>query len=82
MCLLLGIWAFRNVRRQKVVSASLFDLRRTRIQGDAINGIGVNTPKSNVAFSPRMNSMETVDLIQGRAGKVPKSPAPYKMSIV
>jgi len=82
ICLLLGIWSLRNVRRLKVVSASLFDLRRMRIQGSAN---GVSTPKPNVKFMPlgNKNSMESVELTQNtRQGKVPKSPAPDNMSMV
>ena len=81
ICLLLGIWSLRNVRRLKVVSASLFDLRRM-IQGSAN---GVSTPKPNVKFMPlgNKNSMESVELTQNtRQGKVPKSPAPDNMSMV
>ena len=37
ICLLLGMWSLRNVRRQRVVSASLFDQRRMRIQGSTTN---------------------------------------------
>ena len=37
ICLLLGMWSLRNVRRQRVVSASLFDQRRMRIQGSNTN---------------------------------------------
>jgi hypothetical protein len=85
ICLLLGIWSFRNVRRLKVVSASLFDLRRMRIQGSANNGNSVGTPKPNVKFMPLVNnnSIESVELTQNtRTGKVPKSPAPDNMSMV
>lgn len=73
MCLLVGFWAIRNVRRQKVASASLFDQRRMRSQ----NGSG-----RHVTYAPlpieRKDSMETVELIPRTTGpgKVPKSPAP------
>ncbi|KAL3791117.1 hypothetical protein ACHAW5_004535 [Stephanodiscus triporus] len=76
LCLLFGIWSFRNVRRLKVVSASLFDLRRMRIQGSANNGNNSNSPKSNVKFSPLVSKNSS------EPGKVPKSPAPDNMSMV
>ncbi|KAL3808879.1 hypothetical protein ACHAXA_010934 [Cyclostephanos tholiformis] len=45
--------------RMKVVSASLFDLRRMRIQGGANSGNSGNSPKPNGTFPPPPNSMET-----------------------
>ena len=78
------MWSFRNVRRLKVVSASLFDLRRMRIQGSANKGTSVGTPKPNVKFMPLVNknSMESELTQNTRPGKVPKSPAPDNMSMV
>lgn len=74
ICLLVGAWAIRNVQRQKVVSASLFDQRRLRLQQNAANG------RTNVKYSalPRKDSTEaTVELRPfGSGTKVPKSPAP------
>jgi len=73
ICLLVGFLAIRNVRRQKVVSASLFDQRRMRSK----NGSG-----RHVTYAPlpieRKDSMETVELIPRTTGpgKVPKSPSP------
>ena len=88
ICLLIGVWAMRNVRRQKVVSASLFDQRRMRLQ-NANNGSS-NTGSSGIMSSSsatkrynrkdsgRHDSMETIELIPPTIGpgKVPKSPAP------
>lgn len=61
----------RNVRRQRVVSASLFDQRRMRTQQSSKAGGGM------AKRYDRKDSMETVELIPIKtAGKVPKSPAP------
>jgi len=71
ICLLLGTWAYRNVKRLKVTSASLFDLRRmSRVppvvgqhqhqqqqQGGGDELSGSNTTKNAAKFS-RKNSME------------------------
>lgn len=83
ICLIIGIWSLRNVRRQRVYSASLFDQRRMRLQGSAVNGRS-NTI-SNVDYSSRQRtkSTDSVELTQQQQqrqqigfGKVPKSPAP------
>lgn len=80
----------RNVKRQKVASASLFDQRRMRIQNsnnrnvnNSSNGI---TASKNVKYSAilhnknSMDGMDTIELTEGhptpRTGKIPKSPAP------
>ena len=75
ICLLVGLWAMRNVQRQKVVSASLFDQRRLRNQQN-------NGSNKHVKYAPlplqRKDSHdmhEMVPLTRG-LGKVPKSPAP------
>lgn len=88
ICLLVGIWSLRNVRKQREVSASLFDQRRLRIQGSSNSG-GVGTQQmvgsssmSNGSYSSRWrkNSMELTqpNNKQKYTGytKVPKSPAP------
>ena len=81
----------RNVKRQKVSSASLFDQRRMRIQNS--NNKNVNngssaagvTASKNVKYSAlqnknSMDGMDTIELTEGhptpRTGKIPKSPAP------
>lgn len=64
ICLSFGIWSLRNVRKQRVVSASLFDQRRLRIQGNNnSDGVGVQqqqqqhveggTSMSNGSYSSR-----------------------------
>ena len=71
ICLLLGTWAYRNVKRLKVTSASLFDLRRmSRVppvvgqhqhqqqqQGGGDESSGSNITMNAAKFS-RKNSME------------------------
>lgn len=71
ICLLLGTWAYRNVKRLKVTSASLFDLRRmSRVppvvgqhqhqqqqQGGGDESSSSNTTKNAAKFSQK-NSME------------------------
>ena len=53
ICLLVGFLAIRNVKRQKVTSASLFDQRRMRIQNskeyikNSDRGINNNTNSNN-----------------------------------
>jgi len=79
ICLLTGVWFLRNVRRQKVASASLFDQRRMRIQSSA-NG---SSAMPNVKYSvlKDKNSMETIELTRTiGAGKIPRSPAPDPIS--
>ena len=91
ICLIVGLLAIRNVKRQKVVSASLFDQRRMRIQNSAVanggssNGSG-SASRSNVKYSSLQskNSMETIELTRtkiGAGGKVPKSPAPEPSNV-
>eukprot|EP00986_Skeletonema_menzelii_P013497 scaffold7923_cov154-Skeletonema_menzelii.AAC.4 len=70
-----GLWSVRNVRRQKMSSASLFDKRRMR--GNTNQGGGYS----------RKDSMESVELgplikVTTGAGKVPKSPAPLNLNSV
>lgn len=77
ICLLTGVWFLRNVRRQKVASASLFDQRRMRIQ--SANASSSSMPNVKYSALQNKNSMESVELtrtIGNGAGKVPKSPAP------
>eukprot|EP00580_Thalassiosira_gravida_P017172 CAMPEP_0201659176 /NCGR_PEP_ID=MMETSP0494-20130426/2023_1 /ASSEMBLY_ACC=CAM_ASM_000839 /TAXON_ID=420259 /ORGANISM="Thalassiosira gravida, Strain GMp14c1" /LENGTH=272 /DNA_ID=CAMNT_0048136573 /DNA_START=71 /DNA_END=889 /DNA_ORIENTATION=+ len=85
ICILVGMWSMRNVLRQRVVSASLFDQRRMRLaashNNSNNNNNGFNTKSNNskkyATSLQSQDSMETVELIpmNGR-GKVPKSPAP------
>ena len=62
ICLLVGFLAIRNVKRQKVTSASLFDQRRMRIQNskeyikNSDRGINNNTNKSNNSSNGGTNS--------------------------
>ncbi|KAL7553634.1 hypothetical protein ACHAWF_016939 [Thalassiosira exigua] len=75
ICLLIGVWSMRNVCRQRVVSASLFDQRRMRIQSS--NGSVSSTNMRRFSALQKKNTTETVELIQTTsAAKVPKSPAP------
>mmetsp|Transcript_19583 Transcript_19583/g.32086 ORF Transcript_19583/g.32086 Transcript_19583/m.32086 type:complete len:263 (-) Transcript_19583:249-1037(-) len=91
ICLIVGLWSVRNVRRQKMSSASLFDKRRMR--GNTNQGGGTNvsdgSPSKLVKFSgySRKDSMESVELgplikVTTGAGKVPKSPAPLNLNSV
>mmetsp|Transcript_13526 Transcript_13526/g.27471 ORF Transcript_13526/g.27471 Transcript_13526/m.27471 type:complete len:284 (+) Transcript_13526:117-968(+) len=93
ICLMVGLWSVRSVRRHRMSSASLFDQRRMR--GNAIQGGGGGasdsngSPSKHVKFSgySRKDSLESVELgplIQKTtgAGKVPKSPAPLNMNSV
>lgn len=94
ICLLVGLWSVRNVRRHRMSSASLFDQRRMR--GNATQGSGGSSssdnngsPSKHVKFSgySRKDSMESVELgpliqVTTGAGKVPKSPAPSAMNSV
>lgn len=85
----------RNVRRQRVVSASLFDQRRMRLQASnnssmngsstsSSNGVGMMSKRFNRKDSTRMDSMETIELIPPKIGmaKIPKSPAPTNFQAV
>ena len=84
ICLLVGIWSLRNVRRQRVVSASLFDQRRMRIQGSrdssGVHGSSSSTSNGKNSSRLRKNSVELTQQQnqQKHTGytKVPKSPAP------
>ncbi len=84
ICLLVGVWSLRNVRRQRVVSASLFDQRRMRIQGSSnsggVHGSSNSTSNGNYSSRLRNNSFELTrqQNQQKHTGyaKVPKSPAP------
>ena len=90
ICLLVGMWSLRNVRRQRVVSASLFDQRRMRSQGNSSVGGSVvhgSSSMSNGNHSSRLRKKpmdSSVELTQQQHhqqnylgyGKVPKSPAP------
>ena len=69
------MWFMRNVLRQRVVSASLFDKRRMRIQ--SANGSSTMSNAKKYSGLQINDSMETVELIPiiGK-GKIPKSPAP------
>ena len=77
ICLLVGLWALRNVKRHKVASASLFDQRRLRR--------GASTPNGSKQFD-RKNSVheEMIELMPPRSGvdKFSKSPAPTKFVAV
>ena len=74
ICLLVGLWALRNVKRHKVASASLFDQRRLRLQNGASNGKRKNSVQSE----------EMIELMPPRSGvdKFSKSPAPTKFVAV
>ncbi|KAL3756536.1 hypothetical protein ACHAWU_009930 [Discostella pseudostelligera] len=90
ICLLVGMWSLRNVRKQRVVSASLFDQRRMRSQGNSSVGGSVvhwssSMPNGNHSSRLRKKPMDSsVELTQQQHhqqnylgyGKVPKSPAP------
>ncbi|KAL9184403.1 hypothetical protein ACHAXT_002489 [Thalassiosira profunda] len=83
ICLLIGVWAMRNVRRQRVVSASLFDQRRMRAVQSASGGGGaMSGAKTYTSPYEKKNSLETVELVPLVGAKVPKSPAPNSDSIV
>ena len=91
ICLLVGLWSVRNVRRQKMSSASLFDQRRMRGHANQGGGGGANvgdgSPSKHVKFYSRKDSMESVELgplikKTTGVGKVPKSPAPLNMNSV
>ena len=91
VCLILGIWAIRNVRRFKVTSASLFDQRRMMRGNNNINqgsGGGDGSPsKSGATKYTAYTKKDTLDTIElgplipavSGAGKVPKSPAPINI---
>ena len=74
ICLLVGLWALRNVKRHKVASASLFDQRRLRLQNGGSNGKRKNSVQSE----------EMIELMPPRSGvdKFSKSPAPTKFVAV
>ncbi|KAL7489044.1 hypothetical protein ACHAW6_014628 [Cyclotella cf. meneghiniana] len=82
ICLVIGIFSIRMVKRQKAKTASLFDQRRTRNQhhnSTTANGNNDTGTERRVKYSqlPKEDSMETIELTWNRgAGKVPKSPAP------
>ncbi|EJK65541.1 hypothetical protein THAOC_13584 [Thalassiosira oceanica] len=82
ICLLVGLWALRNVKRHKVASASLFDQRRLRLQGGASSSNG----SSGSRKFDRKNSVseEMIELMPPRSGvdKFSKSPAPAKFVAV
>eukprot|EP00577_Skeletonema_sp_RCC1716_P025395 CAMPEP_0113438152 /NCGR_PEP_ID=MMETSP0013_2-20120614/37800_1 /TAXON_ID=2843 ORGANISM="Skeletonema costatum, Strain 1716" /NCGR_SAMPLE_ID=MMETSP0013_2 /ASSEMBLY_ACC=CAM_ASM_000158 /LENGTH=173 /DNA_ID=CAMNT_0000328861 /DNA_START=183 /DNA_END=707 /DNA_ORIENTATION=- /assembly_acc=CAM_ASM_000158 len=94
ICLMVGLWSVRNVRRHRMSSASLFDQRRMRGNANQGGGGGASdsngSPSKHVKFSlgyARKDSLESVELgplIQKTtgAGKVPKSPAPLSMNSV
>jgi len=94
ICLMVGLWSVRNVRRHRMSSASLFDQRRMRGNANQGGGGGASdsngSPSKHVKFSSgyaRKDSLESVELgplIQKTtgAGKVPKSPAPLNMNSV
>ncbi|KAL7543518.1 hypothetical protein ACHAXR_013046 [Thalassiosira sp. AJA248-18] len=73
ICLLIGVLSMRNVLRQKVVSASLFDQRRMRLQ--SANGSSAMKKSSGLQSKNSMETVELIPLMIG-AGKMPKSPAP------
>ena len=76
-----GVWAMRNVRKQKVASASLFDQRRMRLQSANGSSAISSAKKYSHSVIQRKDSMETVELIPiSGAGKIPKSPAPNPTS--
>jgi hypothetical protein len=94
VCLILGIWAIRNVRRFKVTSASLFDQRRmmrgnnnVSIQGSGGGGGDGSPSKSSATKYTAYTKKDTLDTIElgplipavSGAGKVPKSPAPINI---
>lgn len=95
VCLILGIWAIRNVRRFKVTSASLFDQRRMMRGNNNINqgnggGVGGannndgSPSKSNYKAYSKKDTLDTIELgpllpAASGAGKVPKSPAPINI---
>ena len=94
VCLILGIWAIRNVRRLKVTSASLFDQRRmmrgnnnVSIQGGGSGGVDGSPSKSSSTKYTAYSKKDTLDTIElgplipavSGAGKVPKSPAPINI---
>ena len=73
----------RNVRRQRVVSASLFDQRRMRAVQSASGGGGaMSGAKTYTSPYEKKNSLETVELVPLVGAKVPKSPAPNSDSVV
>lgn len=74
ICLLIGVWSMRNVLRQRVLSASLFDQRRMRMQN--ANGLDTLSNAKKYLRPQTRDSMETVELMPSNRGKVPKSPAP------
>eukprot|EP00804_Cyclotella_cryptica_P014173 CCRYP_005595-RA/>CCRYP_005595-RA protein AED:0.32 eAED:0.32 QI:525/1/1/1/1/1/3/255/189 len=82
ICLVIGLFSIRMVKRQKVKSASLFDQRRARNQlhnSTTSNGHNDAGTERRVKYSQltKEESMETIELSWTRgAGKVPKSPAP------
>lgn len=81
ICLFVGVWAMRNVRKQKVASASLFDQRRMRLQSANGSSAISSAKKYSHSVIQRKDSMETVELIPiSGAGKIPKSPAPNPTS--
>ena len=93
VCLLVGLWSVRNVRRHRMSSASLFDQRRMRGNANqgSVGGTNDNngSPSKHVKFSgySRKDSLESVELgplikATTGAGKVPKSPAPSAMNSV
>ena len=83
VCLLIGIFSIRMVKRFKVQSASLFD-RRKNAQNNQYNSTTSNAAggEGRVRYTqvPREDSMETIELSRTR-GKVPKSPAPQMQTV-
>lgn len=83
VCLLIGVFSIRMVKRYKVQSASLFD-RRKIAQNNQYNSTTNNSAggEGRVRYTqvPREDSMETIELSRTR-GKVPKSPAPQMQTV-
>ena len=74
ICLLVGLLAMRNVRRQKVASASLFDQRRMRIQNS-------NNTKNGINGNSNINNNKNSGVSTPVAKHVKYSPLPSKNSM-
>ena len=76
ICLVIAMWCMRNVLKQKIVSASLFDQRRMKLTSAKGSGGAVANIAHKTALVKRKTSMdglETVEFLPATTGRAPLS---------